>query len=201
VLVVDALEEYALPYFRDVQEADAWFRERRPDRFRIAVRVAQEETDKVLRFAWALRPVLVVTEEADLEAPPGAMNEGMRYLVNYGRRFDIGAWFTTRRPFMLDRSVTANARYLVLFPTPEPRDRQYFESFVPAELKGKIWNWLDRARGPGYCAVVDTRERTLALVAPDGVPEPVDVPEPEPEGPPEPPPEPVEEEPGAGVSP
>lgn len=169
VLCMDALEEYEVPYFRDLREADEWFQARRPDRFRIGLRVPQEEIDRCLRYAWALKPVLIVVEEADLSAPNGRdLAPGMQYLTNYGRRFKMGVWFVTRRPTNLSHAITANCRYLVLFPTPEPGDQDYWNAFIPAPLQGKTWDFLDRSDRAGNCAVVDTRSRTVQLIAPDG---------------------------------
>lgn len=179
VLVIDTLEEYEVPYFRDVQGADAWFAERRPSRFRVGLRVPREEVNRAMLWSWSedVRPVVVACEETDLYAPPNAVEPGLQYMVNYGRRFGLGGIFSTRRPFALDRQFTANAQYLVLFPTPEPRDRTFWQEYVPAELTGKIWCHLDSAKTAGYCAVVDVRARTCQLVTPAGVVEPSGEPE------------------------
>lgn len=168
VLCVDALEEYDLPYFRDIRTADAWFAARRPDRFRIGIRVPADEADVVLRYAWALRPCLTIVEESDMLAPPSFMPRGAKYLTNYGRRFGLGVWWVTRRPANLNRAITANARYLVVFPTQEPLDRDYLNEFIPGTLQEKCWTFLDGADRAGYCIVVDTRSRTVILFSPNG---------------------------------
>ena len=60
---MDTLGEYELPYFRDVGDADAWFGRRCPPRFRIALRIPQDDVEEALRWAWCLRPVTVVVDE------------------------------------------------------------------------------------------------------------------------------------------
>jgi hypothetical protein len=189
VLVVDTLSEYELPYFTSTDSAASWFARVRPERFRIALRVSSDDVDRALRWAWDVRPCVVVLEETDLYAPPGDVCEGLKYIAEYGRRFHLGLVAVTRRPFAIDRRLTANARFVVLFPTKEPRDRLYWQQFIPQELVVRAFEHLDRSTQPGEYALIDVLQRTCELVSRRGPsasaepdePEVTEEPEPEPE--------------------
>jgi len=165
VLVIDTLSEYELPHFLDVDSAAAWFAEVAPEKFKIALRVPSDEVDRALRWAWAIRPVVVVIEETDLYAPPGDVCDGLKFIVEYGRRFHLGLVAVTRRPFAVDRRITANARFVVLFPTAEPRDRVYFSQLLPQTLVAQAFEHLDAATLPGEYVVIDLLQRSAVFVS------------------------------------
>jgi hypothetical protein len=170
VLVVDTLGEYELPWFDSIEGAAAWFAAQRPDRFRIAMRVPSEDVDRLLKWAWAIRPVIVLVEETDLYAPPNSVIEGLKWWVEYGRQYELGLIAVTRRPYLIDRRLTANARYVVLFPTQEPRDRAYWTDLLPQQVVVSTFSHLDVSTEPGEYAAVDMVSRTVALVSRDGKP-------------------------------
>lgn len=191
VLVLDAHEEYDLPYFRSIEAADAWFSRVRPPRFRIGLRLDVEETDRALRWAWALRPVVIVVEEAHMSAPHGTFRDserkGMQWAVRMGRKFGIGVLFATTRPADIDTTITGNCRYIVFFAPLDPLTLQAVSAYVPAELLEKCLAHLASAKTAGYGCIVDCRARTCQLVSPDGPVEPEAPPPPvNPSGEPEP---------------
>jgi hypothetical protein len=113
-------------------------------------------TRLVLNYGKLGRGVIYFVDEIDkFCSPHEPLKTGcpqLYDLVEYGRHFKVSAWFNTRRPHAVSRSLTAQVAEFRIFKTTEPLDKKYFEKSIGSAVKelprlGKyeyLW-WTDDA--------------------------------------------------------
>ncbi len=134
VIILDVKAEYddgtTLAYGRDaalelLEDAE----DRR--RFRLALRrLPPEHALEVLEVCGAFQDVLLVLDEAQRYCSPSTMPPALDVLVNEGRHRAISQLYIARRPAEINRDVTANADYIAIYRTREPRDVEYLRAYV-----------------------------------------------------------------------
>lgn len=89
--------------------------------------------------AYAVGDLALVVEEADFYITAWRAPECFEKLVRYGRHRGVEMICVSRRPPDLWRNLTANADYLCVFRTTEPRDIRYLQEFMgEAALRLKV---------------------------------------------------------------
>lgn len=107
-----------------------------------------EAWEFVNRAVWCAEGYTLVWEEADQFWPPSKAPQWASNLVNQGRHRGIRLIACSRRPAVLSRTLTANAR-VVAFATVEPRDLMYMRERMGAAAARlpdlPRWTALDHA--------------------------------------------------------
>jgi len=76
----------------------------------------------------------IVVEEIDRYCTAGAIeDENLNWVINYGRHRELNLIGLARRPARVNRSLTANADWIISHQTTEPRDLQYLSEFMPID--------------------------------------------------------------------
>jgi hypothetical protein len=75
----------------------------------------------------------VMAEEADRYCGPHHIDPGLNWCLNYGRQFGISVVGCARRPASVHRTWTANADWIVVHQTQEPRDLEYLGNFMDTD--------------------------------------------------------------------
>ncbi len=80
---------------------------------------------------------LLLVEEADLFAQSQNIDSNLRKILRYGRHRNIDQIYISRRPYELNRLVTAMADEIVVFRINEQRDLEFLQKygFNPDEIR------------------------------------------------------------------
>lgn len=82
------------------------------------------------RCAWAGEGLHVVWDEVDRFSEPRRMPAWGAKLLNAGRHRGLHIIACSRRPYAMNRTLTALATRMAIFRTTEPRDLKYFADYV-----------------------------------------------------------------------
>jgi len=85
------------------------------------------------RCAWGGEGFLVVWDEVDRFTDPMRMPPAADNLVQAGRHRGCRLIACTRRPYRMNRTLTALATRMAIFVSTEPRDLRYFADYVGSE--------------------------------------------------------------------
>lgn len=132
VIAIDNIGEYPLEV---IQGFDASVRRvvqaSHEAEFRLAIRTESVEKDlEIIKLVGTMHSLLLVTEETSKYVNAGYMPEPIENLIRYGRHRDISQIYISRRPSEITRDLTANADFIAIFRTQEPRDIAYMRSFM-----------------------------------------------------------------------
>lgn len=139
VLVFDPLLEY--DNFRLIDELP----DEAPRIFRYRLTAGIEESRDIINEAcyWCYNEgnMLFICDEADLifdvHKP---LEEGLNYIVQYGRHRNVSLITVARRPALLNRNLTALSSEYYFFRITEPRDLQYVKMTFGADVMTKVSN-------------------------------------------------------------
>lgn len=93
----------------------------------------KESVDQLLRKLYN-KHYYIVFDEADSVCKPKSMPTGMYDIINYGRNHGQGGVYSARRPFRLNRDLTANSDYLFLLGIRETKDIEYIADVATEDL-------------------------------------------------------------------
>lgn len=82
----------------------------------------------------------IVFDEADSICKPKSIPPPMYDILNYGRNNGQGGIYSARRPFRLNRDVTAGADFLILLGCREQKDVEYIAEETNEELADRVRN-------------------------------------------------------------
>lgn len=90
------------------------------------------------RCAWAAEDFFVVWDEVDRFTDPMKMLPVADNLVQAGRHRGLHIIACSRRPYRMNRTLTALATRMAVFRTTEPRDLRYFADYVGTEAAAQL---------------------------------------------------------------
>lgn len=93
---------------------------------------AEDAFEFANRCALAAGDMLVVWDEVDRFSTAAKMPPAAKRIVNAGRHVGLRLFACSRRPYMMNRDLTALATRMAIFRTTEPRDLRYFADYVGA---------------------------------------------------------------------
>lgn len=74
--------------------------------------------------------VVLWIDEVDRFCGPHRINEGLKWMLNYGRHQELSVIGIARRAASVHRDLTANADWIAVHQTRENRDLQYLSEFM-----------------------------------------------------------------------
>ena len=109
--------------------------------------------DLACRVAWAAEDLAMLWDEADMLAPNQRLGRFANNIANMQRHRRIDLYWTSRRPAMVPRLLTANADRMCVFRQTEPADLDYLRKRIgqAAEQLPRLANFhaLDWRDGQG----------------------------------------------------
>jgi hypothetical protein len=91
---------------------------------------SDEDIERFFEFAQQTSNVVLWIDEVDRYCGPHRINEGLKWMLNYGRHKEISIIGIARRAASVHRDLTANADWIVVHQTRENRDIQYLNEFM-----------------------------------------------------------------------
>jgi len=88
------------------------------------------------RCALAAGDMVLIWDEVDRFSTAARMPTHAKRIVNAGRHAGLRVFACSRRPYMMNRELTALATRMAIFRTTEPRDLKYFAEYVGAAAEG-----------------------------------------------------------------
>jgi hypothetical protein len=132
-IVLDVLHEYnAGMIFTNFEELHTYLcNNQNMRKYRIIFRPErQDETDIFLEMTTYINDFTLVMEEADFHCNPHKINEYLEHNLKYGRHYNRNLIWVSRRPFEVNRMLTAQSDLIIVFGTTEPRDLQYLSLYT-----------------------------------------------------------------------
>lgn len=80
----------------------------------------------------------IVLDEVDMLQHGSRTHPAVNNWVQRGRHIQLNQFYAARRPFEVDRMISAQADDFYLFNTSEPRDLKYIENYVPKKFLGHL---------------------------------------------------------------
>jgi len=97
-----------------------------------------EDFDKLCQIVYKVGNTILMIEETDAICNPTSISQNFAYIIRYGRHFNIDIIGITRRPYEINRLLTAQADKLFVFQFNEPRDLTYLKAFMPSDITHRI---------------------------------------------------------------
>lgn len=89
------------------------------------------EFDKICRIVYALSKTYFVVDEIDNFCKSNYTPDYLTKVIRYGRKYNIGLIFVTRRPAEVSRLLTSQASKIISFTQHEPNDIKYLAPIIP----------------------------------------------------------------------
>jgi len=149
LVIVDTLAEYGektndLPFCKGVIIDDlysfiSYLQSTHDKEFRVILRLTDEaEVEKAFETIWTVGELLLVIEEVDYYCNPSFISPAFSKIYKYGRHKNLSTIAISRRPYEVNRLLTAQADTVVSFQQREQRDIEYLAKFSDGERAEKL---------------------------------------------------------------
>jgi|SRR3972149_3345479 len=90
-----------------------------------------DDFDRICRVIYSLKDYYLLVDEIDMFISAVYLPEFFKKIIRYGRHSGLGIIAVTRRPADISRLLSSQANFIISFKQHEPKDCQYFSSFMP----------------------------------------------------------------------
>jgi DNA helicase HerA-like ATPase len=94
--------------------------------------------ETVFRWAYICGDLTLVIDEVDIYLPHAEPSLALLDIIRYGRHRRINLIAVSQRPANVKRDLTAQADYLVMFQSTEPRDLDYLAARIGSQYRDSV---------------------------------------------------------------
>lgn len=105
--------------------------------FRIIYRPLEplEEFDAVCELVWNCGNCMFLVEEVDTFCGSYEMTREFAHIIQRGRHRAITLIAVSQRPYRINRTLSSQAKEMIIFMQTEPRDIQFLSEFLGADVE------------------------------------------------------------------